>query len=123
MVVADESAPLFSERLTPSLTTWLLAPSVGAIFFIMFLPANVTVAIAAGVVSAALAALWLWSLAAIVELTTTHLRVGRAEIEIEALGEATRSEEHTSELQSRGHLVCRLLLEKKNNTYKDKSKK
>src|SRR5690554_7692903 len=26
-----------------------------------------------------------------------------------------RSEEHTSELQSRPHLVCRLLLEKKNN--------
>src|SRR5690625_6333044 len=26
---------------------------------------------------------------------------------------ADRSEEHTSELQSRGHLVCRLLLEKK----------
>src|SRR5690625_7011753 len=25
----------------------------------------------------------------------------------------TRSEEHTSELQTRGHLVCRLLLEKK----------
>src|SRR5690625_428018 len=27
--------------------------------------------------------------------------------------ERDRSEEHTSELQSRGHLVCRLLLEKK----------
>src|SRR5690554_7337061 len=27
----------------------------------------------------------------------------------------SRSEEHTSELQSRPHLVCRLLLEKKNN--------
>src|SRR5437660_1827303 len=27
--------------------------------------------------------------------------------------ERRRSEEHTSELQSRGHLVCRLLLEKK----------
>src|SRR5215510_7399889 len=26
---------------------------------------------------------------------------------------SVRSEEHTSELQSRGHLVCRLLLEKK----------
>src|SRR5690625_7027073 len=26
-----------------------------------------------------------------------------------------RSEEHTSELQSRGHIVCRLLLEKKKN--------
>src|SRR5690625_6774430 len=29
--------------------------------------------------------------------------------------DVARSEEHTSELQSRGHLVCRLLLEKKNN--------
>src|SRR5690625_5807547 len=29
-----------------------------------------------------------------------------------------RSEEHTSELQSRGHLVCRLLLEKKKKTEK-----
>src|SRR5690625_6466811 len=28
---------------------------------------------------------------------------------------AHRSEEHTSELQSRGHLVCRLLFEKKND--------
>src|SRR3712207_7364851 len=31
-------------------------------------------------------------------------------------GIALRSEEHTSELQSRQYLVCRLLLEKKNNT-------
>src|SRR2546430_12243439 len=29
---------------------------------------------------------------------------------------AQRSEEHTSELQSQSNLVCRLLLEKKNNT-------
>src|SRR3712207_8526880 len=29
--------------------------------------------------------------------------------------EVSRSEEHTSELQSRQYLVCRLLLEKKNN--------
>src|SRR5690625_5618373 len=29
------------------------------------------------------------------------------------LSSIMRSEEHTSELQSRGHLVCRLLLEKK----------
>src|SRR5690625_7107468 len=33
-------------------------------------------------------------------------------IDYELNGEE-RSEEHTSELQSRGHLVCRLLLEKK----------
>src|SRR2546422_1957046 len=30
-------------------------------------------------------------------------------------GKVRRSEEHTSELQSRLHLVCRLLLEKKKN--------
>src|SRR3712207_7136676 len=30
---------------------------------------------------------------------------------------STRSEEHTSELQSRQYLVCRLLLEKKKNTH------
>src|SRR3989442_8512981 len=34
-----------------------------------------------------------------------------------ALGR-NRSEEHTSELQSRPHLVCRLLLEKKKNNHK-----
>src|SRR5437870_13493458 len=33
--------------------------------------------------------------------------------DIVQVDEPWRSEEHTSELQSRGHLVCRLLLEKK----------
>src|SRR3712207_6944976 len=32
-------------------------------------------------------------------------------------GEQIRSEEHTSELQSRQYLVCRLLLEKKKNPH------
>src|SRR5690625_6932874 len=37
---------------------------------------------------------------------------------VERISDDDRSEEHTSELQSRGHLVCRLLLEKKNiHTY------
>src|SRR5258708_30718757 len=35
---------------------------------------------------------------------------------------ARRSEEHTSELQSPDHLVCRLLLEKKKRKIYDKSK-
>src|SRR2546422_8057930 len=34
-------------------------------------------------------------------------------------GPNLRSEEHTSELQSRLHLVCRLLLEKKKKTHSD----
>src|SRR2546429_4118458 len=33
--------------------------------------------------------------------------------------QSVRSEEHTSELQSRLHLVCRLLLEKKNDADRD----
>src|SRR5690625_1079290 len=36
----------------------------------------------------------------------------QAEIAIDEADVIIRSEEHTSELQSRGHLVCRLLLEK-----------
>src|SRR5690625_6382222 len=36
---------------------------------------------------------------------------------------STRSEEHTSELQSRGHLVCRLLLEKKKKQQRHSTKR
>src|SRR3989442_11025977 len=36
-------------------------------------------------------------------------------------GPIYRSEEHTSELQSRPHLVCRLLLEKKKKNRKEKT--
>src|SRR3712207_7850034 len=43
--------------------------------------------------------------------------IGRAagDSDPQAARRATRSEEHTSELQSRQYLVCRLLLEKKKN--------
>src|SRR5437870_7097121 len=41
---------------------------------------------------------------------TRNLTSGRV---MAAASVEERSEEHTSELQSRGHLVCRLLLEKK----------
>src|SRR5690554_3449884 len=46
-------------------------------------------------------------------LDVTIPSIGRR---IVATGFPIRSEEHTSELQSRPHLVCRLLLEKKNKT-------
>src|SRR3712207_8391884 len=53
-------------------------------------------------------------------LGVSEERVGcpvRATMEAVKIGEtlAGRSEEHTSELQSRQYLVCRLLLEKKNH--------
>src|SRR5690625_6460730 len=37
--------------------------------------------------------------------------------EIKQAYQVSRSEEHTSELQSRGHLVCRLLLDRQNSTH------
>src|SRR3712207_8997350 len=44
-------------------------------------------------------------------------RVGRIVVGLRSLRvRPARSEEHTSELQSRQYLVCRLLLEKKKNT-------
>src|SRR3989442_9528133 len=46
-------------------------------------------------------------------LTFIELGIGHLSEEIDVNHEALRSEEHTSELQSRPHLVCRLLLEKK----------
>src|SRR5690625_5842665 len=44
----------------------------------------------------------------VVDIESTEQSIQRAV-------EEARSEEHTSELQSRGQLVCRLLLEKKKN--------
>src|SRR2546429_6942981 len=49
-----------------------------------------------------------------VEHDATEIWATQRHTATEALGKAGRSEEHTSELQSRLHLVCRLLLEKQN---------
>src|SRR5215216_7440084 len=46
------------------------------------------------------------------------LRRSTHRVELTLAGEALRSEEHTSELQSPDHLVCRLLLEKKKKKIK-----
>src|SRR5690554_6977395 len=44
-----------------------------------------------------------------------ELKFFKPDLVIFSIGINDRSEEHTSELQSRPHLVCRLLLEKKKN--------
>src|SRR5438552_12333219 len=44
-----------------------------------------------------------------------HLDATRRPERVDPVIRITRSEEHTSELQSPDHLVCRLLLEKKKN--------
>src|SRR3712207_6758243 len=53
-------------------------------------------------------------LLASVEYSENHRREGRNDYSKK--GNLQRSEEHTSELQSRQYLVCRLLLEKKKET-------
>src|SRR5690554_7280596 len=58
----------------------------------------------------------LYSILGVVSATLPRLQwiVGAPFLQV--LGTDDRSEEHTSELQSRPHLVCRLLLEKKKKT-------
>src|SRR5690625_2040543 len=55
-----------------------------------------------------------WSLAGFL-LVVLLAQMGTVPVASVMVGRAARSEEHTSELQSRGQLVCRLLLEKKNS--------
>src|SRR5437868_10105718 len=52
---------------------------------------------------------------------TAQFRLGGEEPVLDAKGESHRSEEHTSELQSRFDLVCRLLLEKKKQKGPDRA--
>src|SRR2546429_2024637 len=47
------------------------------------------------------------------------LQTSRCSTELSSNASTQRSEEHTSELQSRLHLVCRLLLEKKKNVLQE----
>src|SRR2546429_902233 len=56
-----------------------------------------------------------WTLGSSQLQLTPHTATTITATQITATIPATRSEEHTSELQSRLHLVCRLLLEKKKN--------
>src|SRR5689334_23819166 len=46
-------------------------------------------------------------------------RIGIPSAKLEKVNPSKRSEEHTSELQSQFHLVCRLLLEKKKKKIKN----
>src|SRR3989442_10553930 len=62
-----------------------------------------------------LAALFSGSALTLYSLAVSHVNDKLEPAQMVAASE--RSEEHTSELQSRPHLVCRLLLEKKKNKH------
>src|SRR5699024_11686446 len=86
---------------------------------IVFLPLAGAVVLAAMPAIGPAVARWAWVAVSAVELVLVGvLWVGYEDPGQNALAtqaqRATRSEEHTSELQSRFDLVCRLLLEQKN---------
>src|SRR5690348_17558381 len=54
-------------------------------------------------------------------IANLHRRMKNFELAVREVEDAIRSEEHTSELQSPVHLVCRLLLEKKNKKPNNKT--
>src|SRR5690625_5995209 len=58
----------------------------------------------------------------VTQLKINEWQINRIPENTEIDMESIRSEEHTSELQSRGHLVCRLLLEKNKNKYNEKNR-
>src|SRR3712207_8295295 len=62
-------------------------------------------------------------LAQVRELSARALEHERKEAELRVRHEQERSEEHTSELQSRQYLVCRLLLENKKNSFEQTGRK
>src|SRR2546429_6439565 len=59
------------------------------------------------------------AIAPLISFSLIRAQVEQRSFEIHSLVQLSmrRSEEHTSELQSRLHLVCRLLLEKKKHTW------
>jgi hypothetical protein len=79
----------FHERLHPSAGAWSLAALAGAMVGGVLLPFTVLGAVALAVVTAALVALALDRAAAVVDVTGTWLRAGRAGIDVAFLGEAT----------------------------------
>src|SRR5215510_11638378 len=68
---------------------------------------------AAGATSGATWSRYQISHLAIISASESPRRSSTSLVNTASMSSSARSEEHTSELQSRGHLVCRLLLEKK----------
>src|SRR5690625_6704072 len=88
---------------------------VGAVLAIIFGAANAYLGLIVGMtVSASIPAAVISMAILRVIMKRTSILENNIVQTITSTGESlARSEEHTSELQSRGHLVCRLLLEKK----------
>src|SRR5690625_6510218 len=98
-----------AERIAMNALTAVLTTPFG-LFFLIGLLGLLVVAL-----MYAVAGWWLRRLQAPLPWRRRYVRVARPQARARPVVTVVRirSEEHTSELQSRGHLVCRLLLEQK----------
>src|SRR5690625_4472555 len=106
----NEKVTMSTDPQTPPLRPAGLAVLFGYSWLLIFLAIPAWIMIGLFIASTALALIWigvaLWGVMLVVLAYLTSSFRG--------IAQHIRSEEHTSELQSRGQLVCRLLLEKKN---------
>src|ERR1035438_10740298 len=93
---------------TPSVSAWRSSTQLSILPYLAMIPSKISPALLfqAGTSSGS------WCLTSLAHIMGTSVSETTAEIRI-----VTRSEEHTSELQSLRHLVCRLLLEKKKKVH------
>ena len=80
---------LFQEKLWPAWWIWLISLGLGATAAVAFMPVGITWGITAGAVALVLIAFGLLTSTPTIEVTADTVRVGRATIEREFVGEVT----------------------------------
>ncbi len=86
--IADPPGIVYRERLSPSLWVLVSAAVCGPMAALAFAPIDAVLALAVGLVVGVGVVAGLIALSPVVEVTDSHLRVGRARIEREHLGRA-----------------------------------
>ncbi len=79
--------PSYRERVLPSPAAWLLAPAAGSLVGLALLPLDAVLALAAGALTAILAAVMLIAVSPVVEVSDGLLRVDRARLPVELVSQ------------------------------------
>ncbi|QOR69114.1 DUF3093 domain-containing protein [Ruania alkalisoli] len=82
----------YRERVLPSSAAWLLAPAAGLLVGLALLPLDTVLALAAGTLIAALAAVMLIVVSPVVEVAGDTLRVDRARLPVELVSQVIELE-------------------------------
>lgn len=71
---------LYHEHILPSVWVWLLAPLTAAFVAVMFIPVNVPIALAAGLIVLILVVVFLWRMSPRINVTGEYFIVDRARL-------------------------------------------